>query len=315
MRMNRQWMIYLIPAFLSCIYVFAWSGLDFHFVIPKRLTQLAAIILGGSCVAISSIVFQTLTGNRILTPSIMGYEAVYLLWQSLLLLLSGTIGLVALGVAGNFLISGLLILSYSWLLQRWLFHRSNTDIYQLLLFGLVLTMVITTFAQFIQLRISPGEFAVFQGFSHTSFNRAQPETLLIAGLVVTVVCLLGRKKLSTLDVLGLGRDQAISLGVDYSLSVKQCFAAIAFLVAVSTSLIGPTAFLGIFVANIAYAIAPGCKHNVTLPLGCAIAITLFITTQLLVEHVFNYKTTVSILVNILCVGYILMLMTRFRSSL
>ena len=35
--------------------------------------------------------------------------------------------------------------------------------YLLLLVGLVLTMVIGTFTQFVQLRISPGEFAVFQG--------------------------------------------------------------------------------------------------------------------------------------------------------
>ena len=79
-------------------------------------------------------------------------------------------------------------------------------------------------------------------------------------------------------------------------------------------LLGPTAFMGIFVANIAYAMARTSKHSVTLPMGCAIAIGIFIVAQLLVEHLFNYKTTVSILVNLVCGAYFLALMVRTRGS-
>ena len=89
---------------------------------------------------------------------------------------------------------------------------------------------------------------------------------------------------------------------------------IAVLVAVSTSLIGPTAFMGIFVANIAYALAGSVRHRIVLPLGCAIAIAIFLAAQLLVEHVFNYKTTVSILVNLVCGAYFLALTVRARGT-
>ncbi|MBF4447919.1 iron ABC transporter permease, partial [Vibrio anguillarum] len=37
--------------------------------------------------------------------------------------------------------------------------------------------------------------------------------------------------------------------------------------------------------------------------------------QLMVEHFFNYKTTVSILVNVLCGGYFLIITMRARSQL
>jgi iron complex transport system permease protein len=47
-------------------------------------------------------VFQTIAGNRILTPAVMGYEAVYLLLQSLLILVMGMHSLVLLGQNGNF---------------------------------------------------------------------------------------------------------------------------------------------------------------------------------------------------------------------
>jgi len=115
-------------------------------------------------------------------------------------------------------------------------------------------------------------------------------------------------------VLALGRDQAISLGVDYRRNVRLLLALIAALVAVSTSLLGPTAFMGVFVANITYAMAGTFRHRVTLALGSAVAIAVFIAAQLLVEHIFNYRTTVGILVNLVCGTYFLALMVRNRGA-
>ena len=68
---------------LAVLFVFLNAGFDFAYVIPQRLVRLASIVLGGICIAFSSIIFQTLVGHRILTPSLMGYEAVYLLCQGL----------------------------------------------------------------------------------------------------------------------------------------------------------------------------------------------------------------------------------------
>ncbi|RSP58754.1 ferric acinetobactin ABC transporter permease subunit BauC, partial [Acinetobacter baumannii] len=266
----------------------------------------------GICVAFSSIVFQTLVGNRILTPSIMGYEAIYLLWQVLLLFFWGTHGLSQLGINGNFFISIVLMLLYSWVIHKWLLPYGRNDVFLLLLLGLVLTMVVGTVTQFIQLKINPGEFSVFQGLSYASFNRSQPETLLYASLAVVIVLFLGRKALPVLDVLILGREQAISLGIHHHRYVSFYLALIAILVAVSTSLIGPTVFMGVFIANITYALARSYKHKLTLPMGCAITIAIFIAAQILVEHIFNYKTTVSILVNLVCGIYFLALTVRTR---
>jgi iron complex transport system permease protein len=183
-----------------------------------------------------------------------------------------------------------------------------------LLLGLVLSLVIGTVTQFVQLKISPGEFSILQGFSQASFNRVQPQQLLFSGLLVAALCLGFARTLPTLDVLALGRDQAVSLGVDYPRVVRLQLALVAALVAISTGLLGPTAFMGVFVANTTYALARTFRHRVTLPMGSAIAIAIFIAAQLLVEHVFNYKTTVSILVNLLCGTYFLALMLRTRGT-
>ena len=306
--------LWLAVAILALIFLCAGANFDVDYILPKRLARLAAIAIGGVCVAVSSIVFQTIAGNRILTPAVMGYEAVYLLLQSLLVLVMGVHSVVLLGQDGNFAVSIALMLAYSWAIHYWLFRDGKNNVYFLLLLGFVLTMVIGTFTQFIQLRISPGEFAILQGFSQASFNKAQPGQLLYAALLAGAACMAVLTTLPALDVLALGREQAISLGVDYRRMVRLQLALVAVLVAVSTSLLGPTAFMGIFVANTTYALARTARHRVTLPLGCAIAIAIFLAAQLLVEHVFNYRTTVGILVNLVCGAYFLALMVRTRGT-
>lgn len=314
MRLVPRQLAWLLVIALALAFLFLGAGFDFDYVIPKRLARLAAMLIGGVAIAWSSIVFQTLTGNRILTPAIMGYEAVYLLLQSLLVLALGAQSLVLLGANGNFFLSVAVMLGYSWLIHRGLFRQDRQNVYFLLLVGLVLTMVIGTFTQFVQLKTSPGEFSILLGFSQASFNKTEPAQLLVSGLLVAGVCLAGLKTLPTLDVMSLGRDQAMSLGVDYQRQVRRHLALIATLVAVSTSLLGPTAFMGIFVANMAYALARTRRHRVTLPTGCAIAIGLFLLAQLAVEHLFNYRTTVGILVNLVCGAWFLALMARARGT-
>lgn len=306
--------LWLAVLVLALVFLCVGANFDMEYVIPKRLARLAAIAIGGVCVAVSSIVFQTIAGNRILTPAVMGYEAVYLLLQSLLILVMGMHSLVLLGQNGNFALSIALMLAYSWAIHYWLFKDGRNNVYFLLLLGFVLTMVIGTFTQFIQLRISPGEFAILQGFSQASFNKAQPVQLLYSAVLAGAACVAVAKTLPALDVLALGREQATSLGIDYRRMVRLQLALIAVLVAVSTSLLGPTAFMGIFVANTTYALARTGRHRATLPLGCAIAIAIFLVAQLLVEHVFNYRTTVGILVNLVCGAYFLALMVRTRGT-
>jgi iron complex transport system permease protein len=299
-------------AALAAAYLFVRSGWDFGYAIPRRLVRLAAMVLGGICIAWSSIVFQTVTGNRILTPAVMGYEAVYLLLQSLLVLALGSEALAVLGATGHFFASVALMLAYAGLLHGRLLRGSGGDVYSMLLLGLVLTLVMGTFTQFVQFGTSPGEFSMLLGFTQASFNRAQPAQLLLAGVAVAAVCWVGVQHLRVLDVLTLGRDQATSLGVDHRRAVRLQLVLVATLVAVSTSLLGPTAFMGIFVANMAYALARSTRHRATLPMGCAIAVGIFIAAQLAVEHVFNYRTTVGILVNLVCGAYFLARVVRSR---
>ncbi len=311
--MNRRfWVLCGCIVALAVFFMLYDSGFNVDYVLPKRLLRLGTILLAGVCIAVSSVVFQTLVTNRVLTPAVMGYESVYLFWQVLLVFFLGQSGLGLLGLNGNFFASMGLMLLYSWLIHHFLLPRARQNLWLLLLFGLVLTMVMTTLTQFIQLKISPGEFSVFQGINYASFNHSQMQTLTYAAVAMLAVIWLGYPYLSTLDVMALGEEQAVSLGVDYARLVRWGFGLIAVLVAVSTSLVGPTAFMGVFIANMAYAFAGHFQHKRILWFASAMAVAVFLVAQILVEHVFNYKTTVSILINLICGVYFLLLIVRHR---
>ena len=155
---------------LALVYLGWGTGFQPGFLLNRRLIRLGAMCVAGSGIAISAILFQSLTQNRILTPAIMGYEAVYLLLQSLLILWLGSASLHMLGEIGNMALSIAVMLGWSFGLQMTLFQGGQNNVHRLLLVGLVLTLIIASVTQFIELRISPGEFAIYQSFAVLYFE-------------------------------------------------------------------------------------------------------------------------------------------------
>ena len=86
----------LALAAASAVFLTLGARGDWSFVLAFRGEKLAALIVVGSAVAASTVAFQTVTGNRILTPAIMGFDALYVLIQTLLVFGLGGVGLAAL---------------------------------------------------------------------------------------------------------------------------------------------------------------------------------------------------------------------------
>ncbi|WP_031274561.1 iron chelate uptake ABC transporter family permease subunit [Pelistega indica] len=294
--------------FLAIIFLFYDSDMDFNYIIPHRMLRLATIIVSGICIANSSIIFQTITNNHLLVPSVMGYEAIYLVWQSLLILLFGTASIPFLGSLGIFVSSTIIVLVYALALHKYIFPLCKGDMYTFLLFGFIISLVLITSSQIIQLSINPGEYSVLQGMIQTSFNRADITTLVITMTIATASIFIIKNSLRILDVIVLGEYHAKSLGVNYSSYLNLWLVIIAILTAISTSLIGLTAFIGIFISNLTYSLTNSAKHKHILPLASLLTILIFMITELLVEHFFNYKITVNILVNLVCGTYFFLIL-------
>ncbi|MBL3594677.1 iron chelate uptake ABC transporter family permease subunit [Rhodovulum sulfidophilum] len=306
----RHGLVLAALAALALLYLGWGTGFAPGFLLSRRLIRLGAMAVGGTGIAMASILFQTVARNRILTPAIMGYEAAYLLLQALLVLALGTASLRLLGDLGNMALSLALMLGWSLALHGLLFRDERNSMHRMLLIGLVLTLTLTSITQFVQLQISPGEFAVLQSFALISLDGISPNRLAISAVAVLAAGAIALRRAAIWDVMALGRDQALSLGLDHPREVRLCLALIAVFAAATTSLIGPSAFMGIFIANIAYALTGGFRHRRTLPAGSLVAVAMLLIAELMVQHLFRFGTTIGILINLICGGYFLFLILR-----
>ena len=88
MRKNSTKLILL--AVIAIIFILFYGFYDikggFDYAFPRRMIRVAAMVVTGIAIAYSTVVFQTITQNRILTPSVMGLDSMYEVVQTLIYL-------------------------------------------------------------------------------------------------------------------------------------------------------------------------------------------------------------------------------------
>ena len=310
---RRLWLLLALALLASLYFMTSQVQAEWSFVLPLRGKKLATMWTVAFAIGVSTVLFQTVTNNRILTPAVMGFDALFQLIQSVLAFSLGAAAMQIPELSRFGMNVGLMVL-LSTSLFVWLFRGQASNLHLLLLVGIVAGIFFRSLNNFVWRVMDPNEFSVLQDRLFANFNTVSLPLLLLSLPAIALVGIWVWRQRHMLDVLALGRETAISLGVDYRRAVRLQLVLISTLVAVSTSLLGPTAFMGIFVANMAYALARSIRHRATLPMGCAIAVAIFIAVQLAVEHVFNYRTTVGILVNLVCGAYFLALVVRTRGA-
>ena len=284
-----------------CIVLFMTLGArgSWSFIIPFRGTKVLQMVLVGYAIAISTVLFQTVTHNRILTPSIMGFDAMFVLIQTTLVFFIGGLATAMIDPLAMFVFEMLAMVIFALVLFRWLFTGQQRSLHLLVLVGIVIGTFFRSFSNFMQRIIDPNEFAVLQDTLFASFNSVNTDLLAISTIIVALVSLLAWRINHTFDVLALGRDTAINLGVDYRRSVSTILFMVAVLVSVSTALVGPVTFFGLLVANLAYVMVGTAKHRYVLPAAVLLAIIALVGGQLVLERLFSFNTALSIIIEFL----------------
>lgn len=313
---NKSKLVVLVVLSLvvTAAFVFIDLGNSWDYAFPRRLKKVYAIILTGASIAFSTIIFMTITNNRILTPSIIGLDALYLLVQTFLIFIFGSMSFVIANQNVNFIISVGFMVLFSLLLYKMLFRGSGENIYFLLLVGIIFGTFFGSITEFMQVLIDPNEFMVVQDKMFASFNNVKTDLLLIATIAVILVGLYSLKYIKYLDVLSLGRDQAINLGVEYDHVVKRLLVIIAVLVSISTALVGPITFLGLLVANVAHQFFNTFRHKYLIIGSIFISIIALVGGQMIVERVFTFNTTLSVIVNFIGGVYFIYLLLKESKS-
>ena len=308
----------LILSILSLILIslFLFVGVNssnIRYALYRRIPKIYAMILTGSAIGFSSLIFQTVTNNRILTPSILGIDSLYVLLQTTVVFLLGSSSTIISNGNINFIITIASMLIFSSVIYKFLFKKGSKNIFTLLLVGVVCGTLFESLTTFMQVLIDPVEFQVVQDKMQASFNNVNTNLLFISSIVIIICLGYVYDYLKIVDVMSLGRDQAINLGVDYDKIVKKMLVIVVLLTSVATALVGPITFLGLLVVNIARQIISTYKHGTLGIATILISIVSLIGGQLLVEQLMNFGVSVSVIINFVGGIYFIYLVMKERN--
>jgi iron complex transport system permease protein len=314
--LSRPALVLLILGGLALLSIVLFMTLgakgNWNFVLSFRGKKLLSLVIVGYSIAVSTVLFQTVTNNRILTPSIMGFDALYVLIKTAIVFFLGVGALISIDSQIQFLVEVLVMVGASSLLFRWLFLGEERSLHLLVLVGIVFGILFRSLGNFMQRMLDPGAFNVLQDTLFASFSTTDPTILSVSCVIVLAVSVVGLRLMHTFDVLSLGRSHAVNLGVDYRRTVAIILVLVAILVSVSTALVGPVTFFGLLVATLAHSLVGNSKHRFVLPAAFLLSVICLVGGQTLLERVFAFDTALSIIIEFL--GGIVFIILVLRKS-
>lgn len=318
MRTSKNKLIFFILTVGILLFLFLYLTINtkghVEFALRLRGQRIMPFFLVGFSSTVATIVFQTMTQNVILTPNIIGLDALYILLQTVIFFFFGLNHILVTNHQLNFLFSLLLMIGGS-LGLFWLFFKKYPGkIYLMLMTGLILGTFFNSFTNFLQVLIDPNEFESLFARTIASFNRVDV-TLVNFSLIITIPVLIYLfKQSSRLDILHLGRDYALSLGIEVDRYFLKLFILVSILTAVSTALVGPVSFLGFIGANISYRLFKTYRHSILFLGGSLISVLFILSGQMFVEHVFRLQTTLGVIIQFAGGIYFLFILLKERNN-
>ncbi|WP_299091257.1 iron chelate uptake ABC transporter family permease subunit [uncultured Microbacterium sp.] len=277
------------------LYLFTDLPGRWEYALDIRTRTIAGMVIAAAAVGVSTVLFQTITANRILTPGIMGFDAVFLAIQVVVAFAIGPALLVSAPPLASWTVELVLMAGTIVLLYSWLFLRRRLDLHVIVLAGLVLGVLFRSVTSFLQRLLDPDTFAIVQNLAFASFTTVDRELLLPTGVLVVLAIASLWPIRRALDVLSLGETTAISLGVEHRRTVMHVVVVIAALVAASTALVGPVTFFGLIVANLAYG-AVGHRHLRSIPAAIAIGVIALVGGQLILDRMLGFSTELPVVI-------------------
>lgn len=293
---KSRFMLLGLGLVLSILFYMTYNAKgNWDFVLMFRGKKLILLCTIAYTIGISTLLFQTLTHNPILTPSILGFDSLYLLLQTALVFFFGGIGFTQLDPTNKFFLETLLMLGASMLLFSSL-SKNKSDLTRMILIGVIFGVLFRSLNNLLQRMIDPTEFAVAQGSSFASFNLTTPALLWIGATIAILSSIWIWQQRHKLDILLLGKDKAIGLGLEYNRFSRQLLICCALLVSVSTALVGPILFLGLLVCAIVNAISPTVYHSVRIPMAFLISAITLVLGQAIFEQVLKMQGVLSVVI-------------------
>ncbi|MDO4283967.1 MAG: iron chelate uptake ABC transporter family permease subunit [Eubacteriales bacterium] len=263
-----------------------------------RTPKLIVMVITAFAIGAASIVFQTVIGNTIVTPCLLGMNSLYTLIHTAVVFAAGAGSLLARNANVSFVVDLAIMGAVATIVYSYLFRKTKNNVLYVLLIGTVLTSFFSSIQTTMTRIMDPNEYESLLATLVASFSNINSEVIVISLVLLVILGLSLRRELALLDVLQLGKAQAINLGVDYDRCIRRLLLGVTLCIAVATAMVGPISFLGLIIANLARQLLQTYRHS-QLVLGSAlIGMAVLIGGQLLVEHVFSYMIPVSVFITV-----------------
>lgn len=310
-------MMALLAAAAAAAYMLVEVNFDnerlFFYALKLRTPKLIVMIITAFAIGGASLVFQSVINNTIVTPCLLGMNSLYTLIHTAVVFFAGSTSVLANNANASFAVDLVIMGITATVIYGWLFKKTNYNVLYVLLIGTVLTSFFSSIQSTLTRVMDPNEYDNLLSTLVASFSNVNSEIILFSVVVLGVLIFVLRKDLALLDVITLGRQQAVNLGVDYDRTIRRLLLGVTICIAVATAMVGPISFLGLIIANLSRQLLQTFRHR-QLILGSALFGTIVLVAgQLIVEHVFTYSIPVSVFITVGGGIYFLyLLLTRRR---
>ena len=276
---------------------------------PKLIVMLiTAFAIGGA-----SLVFQSIINNTIVTPCLLGMNSLYTLIHTAVVFCVGSGSVLAANANAAFAIDLVLMGITATLIYSYLFKKTKHNVLYVLLVGTVLTSFFSSVQSTMTRVMDPNEYDTLLTTLVASFSNVNAEIIIFALIVLAAVIFFLRRELALLDVLTLGKEQAINLGVNYDRCIRRLLLGVTLAIAVATAMVGPISFLGLIIANLARQLLRTYRHTQLILGSSLFGMIVLVGGQIIVEHVFTYAVPISVFITVGGGLYFLyLLLTRRR---
>ena len=240
-----------------------------NIILKSRLPQSLTAMMAGAGLAVSGLLMQTVFRNPLAGPSVLGISSGASLGVACVVLLSGSIGGVALsklGVIGEVtitlsaIIGSLLIMALiAFVAQK---VRGNVT---LLIMGVMIGYIANAIIGVLKFFSAEEDIRAYVIWGLGSFSRVSGGQTSVFILLMLVLLPLSFFLIKSLTLLLLGDSYAQNLGLNIKRARLLVIGCSGVLVAVVTAYCGPIVFLGLAVPHICRGLFHTSNHAVILP--------------------------------------------------
>lgn len=306
-RAYRKNIIKLIVIALIAIIIvaaFLFIGVKFHnhkllrYAMKLRIPKVIAMIITAFAIGAATIILQSVINNTIVTPCLLGMNALYTLIHTSVVFVLGSGSILFTNDNLSFLVDLVLMGIIATVVYSWLFKMTGHNVLYVLLVGTVLTSFFSSIQSTLTRVMDPNEYDTLLTSLVASFSNINSEIIIFSVIILALIGVIFRKELALLDVITLGKEQAINLGVDYDRCIRRLLLAVTLCIAVATAMVGPISFLGLIIANISRQLLKTYRHTQLIAGAALMGVIALIGGQFIVERVFVYSIPISVFITV-----------------